>query len=241
VANAATNSIVSAFRDVVLVIMLVTVMVTNSLKLTLVMLLLVPMIALLVTFISKRFRRISHRIQDSMGDVSHVTEEAVSGHRVVKVFQGQQAEISRFEKVNEKTRRLHMRMELTHLAGSSMVQVAAGLAIVLLMIFATRPEMLNDISAGTFTTIFWAMVEPFRHSSAIPVQSQLQKGLPPLTVFSGTDLEPEQDTGSYAVRVRGEIEFETSDSVTPAAISRYCRSQFHGCCGFRRRTGRTFR
>jgi hypothetical protein len=50
----------------------------------------------------------------------------------------------------QKTRRLHMRMEMTHLTGSSMVQVAAGLAIVLLMIFATRPEMLNGISAGTW-------------------------------------------------------------------------------------------
>ncbi len=210
VANAATNSIVSAFRDVVLVVLLVGVMVSNSLKLTLVMLLLVPMIGLLVTVISRRFRRISHRIQDSMGDVSHVTEEAVAGHRVVKVFQGQQAEIRRFAKVNEKTRRLHMRMEVTHLAGSSLVQVAAGLAIVLLMVFATRPEMLNDISAGTFTTIFWAMVgtiPPLKRLTS--VQSQLQKGIAAAdSIFQVIDLQPEQDTGSYSIaRVRGEIEF----------------------------------
>ena len=220
VANAATNSIVSAFRDVVLVIMLVTVMVTNSLKLTLVMLLLVPMIGLLVTVISRRFRRISHRIQDSMGDVSHVTEEAVAGHRVVKVFQGQQAEIRRFEKVNEKTRRLHMRMEITHLTGSSMVQVAAGLAIVLLMIFATRPEMLNGISAGTFTTIFWAMVgtiPPLKRLTS--VQSQLQKGIAAAdSIFQVVDLEPEQDSGSYSVaRVRGEIEFRNVSFSYPSS------------------------
>jgi len=210
VANAATKSIVSAFRDVMLVIFLVGVMVTSSLKLTLVMLLLVPMIGLLVTVISRRFRKISHRIQDSMAEVSHVTEEVVSGHRVVKVFQGQQTEVSRFERVNEKTRRLHMRMETTHLFGSSMVQVAAITAIVLLMVIATRPSMLDSISAGTFTTLFWAMVgtiPPLKRLTT--VQSQLQKGIAAAdSIFKVLDTEGELDTGSISVgRAKGEIEF----------------------------------
>jgi subfamily B ATP-binding cassette protein MsbA len=211
VASAATKSIVTAFRDVLLVIMLLTVMMTSNLKLSLIMLLLVPMIGLLVTFISKRFRKISHRIQDSMGHVSHVTEEAVSGHRVVKVFQGQKAEISRFEAVNEKTRRLHMRMVATQLAGSSVVQVAAGLAIVLLTIVATRPQLLNEISAGTFTTVFWAMIgtiPPLKRLTT--VQSQLQKGIAAAdSIFQVLDLESEQDNGQHSKsRVKGEIEFQ---------------------------------
>jgi subfamily B ATP-binding cassette protein MsbA len=210
VANAATKSILAAFRDVLLVIMLLAVMITSNLRLTLVMLLLVPMIGLLVTVISKRFRKISHRIQESMGNVSHVTEEAVTGQRVVKVFQGQEAEIRRFETVNEKTRRLHMRMQATHLAGSSMVQIAAGTAIVLLMIISTRPELLQDISAGTFTTIFWAMVgtiPPLKRLTT--VQAELQKGIAAAdSIFQILDMEPEHDTGTYTVpRVRGEIEF----------------------------------
>ena len=68
-------------RDILLVILLVTVMLTTSVKLTLVMLLLVPMIGLMVTVVSRRFRKISHRIQDTMGSVSHVTEEAVVGQQ----------------------------------------------------------------------------------------------------------------------------------------------------------------
>ena len=102
VANAATTSVVSAFRDVLLVIMLLAVMITSNLRLTLVMLVLVPMIGLLVTFISRRFRKISHRIQDSMGNVSHVTEEAVAGHRVVKVFRSGNRDQAASKTVNEK-------------------------------------------------------------------------------------------------------------------------------------------
>ena len=210
VANAATKSVVSAMRDVLLVILLLGVMVTTNMMLTLVMLLLVPMIGLLVTVVSGRFRKISHRIQDSMGNVSHVTEEAVVGQQVVKVFQGQAAEMQRFGSVNERTRRLHMRMVATHLASSSLVQLAAAFALVLLMVIATRPSMLNEISAGTFTAVFWAMVgtiPPLKRLTT--VQSQMQKGIAAAdSIFEVLDSEAEIDTGELVVdRVEGFIEF----------------------------------
>jgi len=210
VAQAASTAIVAAFRDVMLVILLVGVMLSNNVMLTLVMLLLVPMIGLLVSVVSKRFRKISHRIQDSMGNVSHITEEAVVGHRVVKVFQGQAWERSRFAEINEKTRRLNMRMVATHLASSSVLQLTAGVALVLLMVIATRPSLLNEISAGTFTSIFWAMVgtiPPLKRLTA--VQSQLQKGIAAAdSIFQVLDSPGEQDSGTLRVeRVRGDLEF----------------------------------
>ena len=211
VASAATHSIVSAIRDIMLVIFLLGVMLSTNARLTLVMLLLVPIIGLLVTVISRRFRKISHRIQDMMGNVSHVTEEAVSGQQVIKVFQGQEAEKARFQAVNEKTRRLHMRMSATHLAGSSLVQMAAGLALVLLMLIATRPAMLNSISAGTFAAIFTAMIAsipPLKRLTG--VQSQVQKGIAAAdSIFQVLDTDTEQDSGSFEIdRVKGAIEFK---------------------------------
>jgi subfamily B ATP-binding cassette protein MsbA len=210
VAKAATKSVVELIRDVLLVVLLVGLMLTTNLMLSLVMLLLVPMIGLLVTGISRRFRKISHRIQDSMGNVSQVTEEAVVGQQVVKVFQGQDAEKLRFGSVNEKTRRLHMRMVVTHLASSSMVQLAAGLAMVLLMVLATRPTMLNEITAGTFAVVFWAMVgtiPPLKRLTG--VQSHVQKGIAAAeSIFDVLDADEEIDSGDYSVdRVNGEIEF----------------------------------
>jgi len=211
VSQAASTVIVAAFRDVMLVILLVAVMLSNNVMLTLVMLLLVPMIGLLLTVISRRFRKIAHRIQDSMGSVSHVTEEAVIGHRVVKVFEGQESERARFQLVNEKTRRLHMRMQATHLASSSMLQITAAFAVVLLMFIATRPSILSGISAGTFTSIFWAMVgtiPPLKRLTA--VQSQLQKGIAAAdSIFEVLDTQGEVDSGSHGTeRVHGDIRFE---------------------------------
>jgi subfamily B ATP-binding cassette protein MsbA len=175
------------------------------------LLLLVPVVGLVVTVISRKFRKISRNIQESMGDVAHVTEEAVVGQRVVKVFLGQETEKSRFERVNERTRRLHMRMVATHMLSSSMVQLAAGIAMVTLMLIATRPSMLDQITAGTFTSIFFAMVAtipPLKRLTT--VQAQMQKGIAAAeSIFVVIDAEKETDSGKHSVeRVSGDIEFQ---------------------------------
>ena len=211
VAHAATKAVLSAFRDILLLIYLVALMLTTNARLTAVLLILVPVVALVVTVISRKFRKISRNIQDSMGDVAHVTEEAVVGQRVVKVFLGQETEKTRFERVNERTRRLHMRMVATHMFSSSIVQLAAGFALVTLMLIATRPTMLNQITAGTFTAIFFAMIATIPPLKRLTnVQSQMQKGIAAAeSIFVVVDAEKEQDTGTHTVdRVRGEVEFK---------------------------------
>ncbi|NIM70469.1 MAG: lipid A export permease/ATP-binding protein MsbA [Xanthomonadales bacterium] len=210
VANAATNAVVAAIRDVMLLVYLLIVMLSINLQLTAIMLLLVPAVAYVVTVVSRRFRKISRRIQDSMGDVSHVTEEAVAGHRIVKVFGGEESERERFRLVNERTRRLHMRMVATHLASSTLIQIAAGLSMVLLMIVATRPSMLSTITAGNFTAIFFAMVATIPPLKRLTrVQSQVQKGIAAAdSLFEVIDSERERDTGTRTVdRVAGALEF----------------------------------
>ncbi len=211
VASAATKAVISAFRDIMLLVYLLIVMISINAKLTAVMLMLVPVVALVVTTISRKFRKISRNIQDSMGDVAHVTEEAVVGQRVVKIFQGQASENKRFDRVNERTRRLHMRMVATHMLSSSMVQLAAGLAMVILMLAATRPSMLEQITAGTFTSIFFAMVAtipPLKRLTT--VQAQLQKGIAAAeSIFVVIDTEKEKNSGTRTIaRATGDLEFD---------------------------------
>lgn len=210
VANAATDAIIAVVRDVMLLIYLLILMLTLNVELTATMLLLVPAVAVVVTVVSRKFRKISTRIQDSMGDVAHVTEEAVVGHRVVKVFQGQEDERERFGRANERNRKLHMRMVATHMLSSSLVQISAGVAMVVLIIVSTRPAMLSEISAGTFTSLFFAMVAtipPLKRLTG--VQSKVQKGIAAAeSIFRVIDADRERDRGTLEIdRVRGEIEF----------------------------------
>ncbi len=210
VAQAATTALIGSMRDVFTVIALVSVMLIQSWRLTMAMLLLVPVIGLVVTVISRRFRKISGRIQDSMGDVTHVTEEAVNGQEVIKIFGGQAQERKDFETINESNRRLHLRLSATQLASSSMIQLAAGLAVILLLLIAASDYMREAVTAGIFMSVLAAMVAcipPLKRLTKMHVV--IEKGIAAAeSIFQVLDTPAESDPGTFdPERVAGDIEF----------------------------------
>ncbi|MGD8581422.1 MAG: ABC transporter transmembrane domain-containing protein, partial [Gammaproteobacteria bacterium] len=99
VANASTKAITIIVRDIFTVIGLLAWMFYLSGTLTLILLTTGPLIALLVSFVTKKFRKLSKRIQGSMGDVSRIVEESIKAQIVVKVFGGRDYEESQFAKI----------------------------------------------------------------------------------------------------------------------------------------------
>jgi subfamily B ATP-binding cassette protein MsbA len=211
VAQAATTALIGSLRDLFTVVALVAVMLIQSWRLTLAMLLLVPVIGLVVTVISKRFRSISSRIQDSMGDVTHVTEEAVNGQEVIKIFGGQSQEQSAFGRINERNRSLHLRLTATQLTSSSMIQLAAGLAVILLLIIAASDFMRDAVTAGVFMSVLAAMVAcipPLKRLTKMHVV--IEKGIAAAdSIFELLDTPGEPETGRFSPdRVQGSIVFD---------------------------------
>ncbi len=220
VAQATTTALIGSVRDVLTVIALVTVMLLQSWRLTMTMLLLVPVIALVVTVISRRFRRISTRIQDSMGDVTHVTEEAVNGHEVIKIFGAKDKEKQAFSEINENNRRLHLKLTATQLLSSSSIQLAAGAAVILLLIIAASDFMRAEVTAGIFMSVLAAMVAcipPLKRLTKMHVV--IEKGLAAAdSIFSVLDTQPEPDDGTLNPdRVRGEVAFDKVSFKYPTA------------------------
>jgi len=211
VAQAATTALIGSLRDVFTVIALISVMLIQSWRLTLAMLLLVPVIGLVVTVISRRFRRISSSIQDSMGEVTHVTEEAVNGQEVIKIFGAQGQEHAAFGRVNEDNRALHLKLSATQLASSSMIQLAAGLAVIVLLIIAASDYMREAVTAGIFMSVLAAMVAcipPLKRLTKMHVV--IEKGIAAAdSIFRVLDTPAEPDPGRFDPdRVRGAIEFD---------------------------------
>lgn len=210
VAQAATTALIGSLRDVFTVVALVSVMLIQSWRLTLAMLLLVPVIGLVVTVISRRFRKISSRIQDSMGDVTHVTEEAVNGQEVIKIFGGQSQESAAFGAINETNRALHLRLSATQLVSSSMIQLAAGLAVIMLLVIAASDFMREEVTAGIFMSVLAAMVAcipPLKRLTKMHVV--IEKGIAAAdSIFRVLDTPPEPDPGHFSPeRVVGTIAF----------------------------------
>ena len=210
VAEATSNAITILVRDGLLTIGLIGLMFYRSWRLSLFIVIAGPLISLLVRYVSERFRRYSTRIQDSMGDVTRVVEEVVSGHRIVKLFGGEKQELHHFETVNERNRYLNMKRVLVNAGSSPISQFIFGLGIAGIIYFALLPSMKHVITPGTFVSFISAVLlvmPPLKHITDI--NAPLQKGIAAgESIFELLDEEVETRGGSLHVdRVNGELEF----------------------------------
>lgn len=210
IAEASTNALTIAVKDSLYVIFLIGVMFVQSVQLTLAVLLIGPFIAVIVVTISRRFRKVSRRIQDTMGDVSHRTGEVVAGHREVKIYGGQEQEAEIFDVINRRNRRQHLKLVATKSTSTSIIQLMAGLALAGIVYLATRDIMQEDITAGEFTTFITAMLGILPSLKRLTnVQALIQRGVAAAdTVFAVLDRDVEEDKGTLEKdTVLGRVEF----------------------------------
>jgi ATP-binding cassette, subfamily B, bacterial MsbA len=211
IAESVTKAITVLIRDTLSVVALFAFLLYTSVHLTAFLAVTVPLMILLVRYVSKRFRRYSTRIQTSMGDVTRVAEEVIGGQRVVKVFGGEEYERERFEEVNERNRRLHMRLVATRAGSVPLIQLIAGFGIAGIIYFATLPGVLERITVGDFVAYLGAvllMMTPLRHLTN--VNAVLQKGIAAAhSIFDLLDTEVESAGGERRIeRARGEVSFD---------------------------------
>ena len=222
VAQATTEAAKIAVVDGLVIVAYVGVMLNSSVQLTLALLVMVPLVGALVVYVGRRYRRISHRIQASMGTVSGVVEEAVGANREVKVFGGQAYESARFNEVSEQTRRLGIKVASTNGLASSLVQMIAAVSLALIIFFATRPAMLSALSPGAFTALILAMGGILPSLKRLTtVQANLQRGIAAAEeIFGLIDTAPERDDGRIELdSCGGEIELRDVRMSYPGAAS----------------------
>ncbi len=211
VSSATTDAITVIFREGLTVIGLMIVMIMENWKLTLIFFCLGPFIGLVVSYVSKRFRKLSKRIMSSVGDVTHVTSEVVNGFRVVRIFGGEEYEQRRFSDASEYNLRQSLKMELTKTVSTPVIQLLVALAIAILVWLALAPEVRGDMTAGSFVVIIAAastMAKPIRQLTQ--VNEKIQRGVAAARdLFRVMDAPPEEDAGRLlAKKVQGELVFD---------------------------------
>jgi len=210
VASATTSALTTVVRDGFTVIGLMAYMLYIDVVLSAIFLLVGPAMAVAIRYASKRFRRVSKRIQDRVGELTHTAQEAIEAHRVVKAFGGQPRETERFRRVNEKTRTLQMKMIATEAASVPLVQLIAAIAIAVIVYLSTLQGLRADITVGTFMSFVVAMgllLGPIKRLTA--VNAQIQRGLIAAeSLFELLDSPTERDTGTRTLgRAEGRVEY----------------------------------
>ena len=205
VAEAIANAVVIVMRDTLAILALLGVMLYYSPKLTLTIAVVGPVIALVVGGMSRAFRRYSTRIQHSIGDVTRLTEQSLHGHRVVKVFEGQEHEQRQFQDVNSRNFRFNIRLVAVQAIGDSLTQYAVALGVAVVMYFSFA-----DLNAPTFIGFITAMgmlLAPLKR--LININAVVQRGIAAATgVFELLDQPTETDTGTKKLgRARGAVSY----------------------------------
>ncbi|WP_455222493.1 lipid A export permease/ATP-binding protein MsbA [Kaarinaea lacus] len=210
VANASASAITVIVRDSLTLIGLLAWMLYLNWKLTLIFFAVAPVISLLVAIVSKRFRKLSRRIQHSMGNVTQAAQQIVHGQRVIKIFNGKKQEVDAFSQINEHNRKQHLKLAATASANVPVNQFLAAVALAFIIYIATSGTLMSAPSVGDFASFITAamlLLPPLKRLNQ--VVENWQRGMAAAqSVFALLDETPEVDQGKTEVkRVSGEIEY----------------------------------
>ncbi|MFH1870974.1 MAG: lipid A export permease/ATP-binding protein MsbA [Pseudomonadota bacterium] len=210
VAAAATSTLTVLIRDTLSVIGLVGWLLYLNWKLTLISLAVIPLTALVVRAFSKRLRRLSLSAQEGMAQMNEVLQESIRGHKVVKIFGGEQHATSRFARVNNALRGYGMRQAIAAAAVAPITQIFASVGLAIVVYVALQQSASNETTIGGFVSFITAMLlllAPLKHLADI--NAPLQRGLAAAeSVFRMLDEATEVDAGTVTLgRARGEIGF----------------------------------
>ncbi len=195
VAEAATKAITVLVRDGLTVIGLLGLMFYQSVILSLGLFIIGPIIAIFIKIMSVKFRDTSKHIQKSMGYITNVVEELIAGHRVVKIFGGENSEKKSFNYVNDNNKNRHLKLALIQGISIPLVQFIVALFLSLIIFFVTSDEYLEVISVGTFMSFITAMIlifAPIKRLAEINVV--LQRGIAASeSIFNLLDSKSEEE------------------------------------------------
>ncbi len=210
-ATASTTAVTILIKDSLMLVSLIGWMFYLSPMLAGVFLILAPVMALIVSVVSRRFRAISKRIQSSMGSISHVLEESVQGQRVVKIFGGQEYELDRFYKNNNQNRQQNMKLMVSSSLSTAILQIIVAFALTGIIYVAIQEGLKDNLTAGTFTAYITAATMLFAPLKRLTnINAVIQKGVAAAeSVFEFLDSETESDKGTYTTKkINGELLFE---------------------------------
>ncbi len=219
--NGVASALTDAFRVLLqqgaMVIAIAYTLIVLNWKLTMAFVVIAPVIGLLVTFVAKRMRRLTHKVQDSVGDITQVTSEMINGVRVMRTFGGEAYEKNRFDAVSQKNYLHNMKIIMTSAASTPMVQVLVAIAMAALIYAAlTYVDLKNPATFVAYLTAVGAILNPIRKLG--DVSPLILKGIAAAdSIFQLIDEPTEQDEGHHqTLRATGAVNFQQVSFAYPS-------------------------
>lgn len=160
----------------------------------------------------RQLRKISHRSQETMADVSVLLHETIGGARIVKGFCREDYEIQRFSEENERLFNLRMKDVTTRALSSPLMEFLGGLGIASIIFYGGWQVIKGSSTPGTFFSFLTALImlyEPVKRLSGL--NNDIQSGLASATrVYEVLDTKPQIEDKPEAIElpaIARQIEF----------------------------------
>ena len=210
VSGAASNAIKTFVREGFLLLGLLAYMFTLNWKLTLLLLITTPFIAIIVYIAGRRLRKLAKTIQTAMGDVTHLASEAVDGNLEIKSFNAEKYEKDRFFAANASNKTQNLKLEATSNLATPIIQLLVSISLSIVAYFALGSQLGIKLNAEDFVAFITAaglMAKPIRQLSNI--NAVIQKGLAAaVEIFDQLDAQEEDDDGQIESSIVGAVDFE---------------------------------
>ncbi|ODS93924.1 MAG: lipid A export permease/ATP-binding protein MsbA [Comamonas sp. SCN 65-56] len=206
------QAVLGASRDGFTVLALLGYLLYLNWQLTLIVALMVPTVAWVMTTLSKRLYRITRASQGATDDLAYVVEENVLAHRVVRLHGAQAQEASRFEQLSERLRQLAMKSTVASGAMTPAIQLLAAAAlstVICIALWQGRGNGAQAVSVGGFAAFIAAMlmlISPIKRLADIA--NPITRGVAALERGQGLldETQPEDEGSHQSGRAHGAIE-----------------------------------
>lgn len=208
IALATSDAMITMLRESVLILVYLAVMINASWQLSAIFLVTVPVIGFLLSIVSRRFRKVSANMQESMGIITKNLEQSLTGHKNILACTTREQETALFEDVNNHNRQQRMKLATISAISNPIIQLIGSSAIAIVLFVASLDGMIDTLTSGTFLTVVVAMgsiLKPVKQISK--VNELMQRGLTAAaSVFQVLDEEAEKDEGTRkATNCQGEL------------------------------------
>ena len=210
VALAAVDALKVMLQQSFQVVVMLGVMLLQSWKVTLAILVLAPPLGWIMDKVGRRYRRIGHRIQESGAQLLQLADQSLGNHQEVKVYGAQELETARYTAQADGYLKLALKVESTRSISSAMVQLMGAIGLAALLVLAGHEAAAGRLTAGGFVALMMSMMAIIPAIKQLTnVQGMLQRGVASADrLFEVLDLPDEVDEGTRPLeRARGEIEF----------------------------------
>jgi subfamily B ATP-binding cassette protein MsbA len=180
-------------------------------QLTLISIVIMPPVAAVIRYFSRRLRRVARDVQRRTGSITHVLEEIVGAQRVVKIFSGQNYERTRAVAGANKLRQSMSKQSSADAASSPLLQFVGACVVGFIVYIALKQSEAGGFDAARFTAYVIALLTLIDRLRALSgVNANIQRGLAGAeSIFGLIDEKPEEDRGSVVLeQVRGELSFD---------------------------------